>query len=66
MLVEFKYEPGQDVYLKTDPEQHKRTVTEIRMLPGGTVLYLLGLGSENSWHYDVEISTKENILEKIK
>lgn len=50
---------GQIVYLKTDPDQLPRIVTNIKICPG-TVLYTLCCGSGDSAHYDIEMSETQD------
>lgn len=55
-IINFKYQLQQEVYLKTDIEQRKRLVTEIKVQPSG-IVYTLSCGTQNTDHYDFEIST---------
>jgi hypothetical protein len=54
---------GDYVYLKTDIDQYKRIVTgyTVRF---SEVTYLLSLGSEETSHYELEISDDIDILLK--
>jgi hypothetical protein len=54
--VELDHDHGDIVYLVTDPYQYKRIVKEIRLLPGGVAVYILGFGEDESGHYTTEIS----------
>ena len=65
MVVDNKYNIGQTVYLKHDPEQLKRIVQSIQINPGN-LSYCLGCGSVGSWHYEFEISEEVNILERVE
>lgn len=56
-----KFMIGQIVYLKTDPEQLERIITQIAMRPGD-YLYSLVCGVEESFHYDFEFSEEKDIL----
>lgn len=46
---------GDEVYLKTDPDQLRRMVIGYTVRPTG-VLFLLGCGDKESIHYAIEIS----------
>ena len=64
IMQKLKYELGDRVYLITDPEQHERMVTAIT-LRGTGAIYGLGLGAEESWHYDYEITDEKDELKKV-
>lgn len=55
---------GDIVYLKTDTEQCARIVTAY-LTRKGTITYCLALGINESWHYDIEISTEKDIVLKL-
>ena len=57
----YKYKIGEVVYLKHDPEQFPRMVVCV-MVYATFVQYLLQLGSDNSPHFEYEITTDRNIL----
>lgn len=57
-----EFEIGQIVYLKTDVEQSARMVTAICLKCNGYITYSLALGSYESWHYPIEISTERDII----
>lgn len=57
--MKFTYKCGDFVYLKTDPEQNPRIVTGILIRPN-VVLYMLALGSNESSHFECEISQEKN------
>ena len=61
MVIENKYEFGQTVYLKTDPDQHARMVTQIKVSPIG-IIYLLSFGTMETPHYEIELSTEKDVL----
>lgn len=50
-----EYNIGDEVYLKTDPDQLRRMVTGYTVRPIG-ILYLLSSGSSEGQHYSVEIT----------
>ena len=56
--VAINFKIGETAYLKTDIDQRERLVTGILIRPAG-VMYDLSFGSENSYHYDFEISKKK-------
>ena len=63
MVIETSFELGQIVYLVTDCDQRRRVVTQIKITPTG-ILYNLSCGTQNSDHYECEISTEVNVLAK--
>lgn len=60
MLIDNKYNLGQYVYLKTDPEQQVRIITDIRIGLDGGILYTIALGADTTNHYELEISKEKN------
>lgn len=56
-----KFNIGQDVYLKTDVDQHKRIVTGYIVRDFG-VVYLISHETGEHEHYECEISTEQDIL----
>ena len=58
MLIDNKYNLGELVYLKTDPEQNKRMIVGIKICLDGGMYYSLSLGIEETNHYELEF-TKE-------
>ncbi len=61
MLVDNKYNIGDEVYLTTDPDQRKRIVT-LFIVSNNDIRYELNCGIESGWYYDIEISTEINVL----
>jgi hypothetical protein len=61
MLIEVKFDFGDEVYLVTDSE-NTRLIVGMELKPGGLVVYELALGAETSYHYAFEI-TREKIYE---
>ena len=51
---------GDFVYLKTDEEQLRRIVTGLSIRPN-LIIYTLALGSDESQHYDFEISKEKEL-----
>ena len=58
---ELKYNIGDSVYLKTDTDQYERIVTAILIRQCG-IMYSLSQATNDSYHYDFEISRDRNIL----
>tara|TARA_B110000971_G_C19634720_1_gene330764 strand:+ start:274 stop:459 length:186 start_codon:yes stop_codon:yes gene_type:complete len=54
-IIENDFEIGEEVYLKTDPDQNFRIVTGFLIRKNG-ITYELSCGIENTWHYDYEIN----------
>lgn len=63
MVIDNRYTFGDIVYLKTDPEQSPRMVTQIRVSPDG-LYYDVSMGTIQSSHYDCELSLEPNIVLK--
>jgi hypothetical protein len=63
MKIENKYNLGDEVYLKTDPDQYLRIVTGISIRQVG-ILYELSCAEDTSTHYDFEISRDINMVVK--
>lgn len=62
--MKLKFEIGEIVYLKTDNEQLDRFVTGVNIRVG-SISYALTNGTNESWHYDFEISKEIDVLKKI-
>ena len=62
-MVKVSFNIGDYVYLKTDIDQHRRTITgyTVRF---NEITYLLSLGEDESTHYELEISDEIDILLK--
>ena len=56
---------GDIVYLKTDPEQLERMVTEVCFKGSGSVVYNLNVGATESYHYDMELSSKKDLMKQL-
>lgn len=65
MVVNNKYDFGQQLYLITDPNQNVRIVTAIKMCKGGELLYELSFGIDVSWHYDFECTVEQDTVKKV-
>lgn len=61
MIIDNKYNIGDEVYLKTDIDQHKRLIIGIWITSVSSIIYELAQGVEKSWHTEQEI-TKEKTL----
>lgn len=58
---------GDYVYLKTDVDQYKRIVTGYTIRDRSEkVVYLLSLGTEETSHYECEISIDKDILVSVQ
>lgn len=64
MLIDNKYEFGQIVYLKTDPDQHPRMVFCFEVSKGD-ILYKVCQGTNVSTHYDFELSEEKDVLKTL-
>jgi hypothetical protein len=56
---------GQIVYLKTDIEQKARIVTGINLKPNKGVIYCLACGTNETYHYGIEIDEDKDILKSM-
>lgn len=65
MKIDIPFEFGDIVYLKTDKEQHERIVSEIRVVPGQTLLLQLCKDSTCSDHYLFEVTKEKNVLKTL-
>jgi len=62
-----KYDFGDIVYLKTDPEQLERMVTGFTVRPNNTVMLLLTTSdSEETSHFEWEVSINKNITKTLE
>lgn len=59
--METKYKLGDLVYLITDCEQLPRIITAIKITLGGGLTYSLSNGTQDTDHYEAEISSRKNI-----
>lgn len=66
MVIENKFNIGDNVYLKTDTEQLQRIVTAFKVCGINSLSYELSCGPNASWHYEFEISETEDIGIKVK
>lgn len=61
MVIDNKYDIGAFVYLTTDPDQHRRIVTGIKICKGGELIYEISFGTQTSNHYEFELSAEKDI-----
>ena len=61
-FIENYHEIGDVVYLKTDNDQYERIVTGYYVRPSA-ITYGLTQGTEESWHYDFEITVEKHYFE---
>lgn len=65
MLVDNKYNIGDIVYLITDEDSFPRIVNGIQLSPNNGILYRLACGTNETWHYDFEMSTEKiNVIKQ--
>ncbi len=55
MKIETKYDIGQLVILKTDPQKQERMVIAITINPHEVPIYTLGQADKDSRHYECEM-----------
>jgi hypothetical protein len=60
-----KYEIGQIVYLKTDPDQYERMIIARCERQNNYYEYELAFGSSLSWHCEMEISSEKNMVKAL-
>jgi len=65
MNIRTKYAIGQIVYLITDMYQLERMVTTIKIEAGGTIIYNLSCGVEDTAHYECEVTDMKNIIKAL-
>lgn len=65
MFIENKYDIGQVVYAKTDPEQGEQIVTGILVQPMGLLTYRLNQDGVDSYHYDFEITVERDEAKRL-
>lgn len=64
MEFKSKYGLAELVYLITDTNQKERMVTGVKFNLSG-VIYTLAHGTEESYHYEAEISKEKDILKQL-
>lgn len=63
MLIDEKFEMGELVYLKTDPDQLPRLVTGYTIRPN-SIIYYISSGEMETSHYDIEITVEQSFMIK--
>lgn len=61
MTIHNEFEIGQEVFVKTDPDQYVRQVTGILVTPGGVLQYRVAIDSSVSWFYNFELSENKHL-----
>jgi hypothetical protein len=62
MVIDNKYGLKQIVYLITDTDQRARMVVGIKVCMDNTLLYQLACGTDETWHYEAEMSEEKDIV----
>lgn len=62
MKIPNKYDHFDEVYLVSDADQFKRVVIEIKILPGGLLVYTLSCNGDFSEHYEAELSKERAVV----
>ena len=62
MKIETKYNIGDCVFLITDPDQKARIITSISIRPNNSICYEMSVGTDNSFHYDIEFTYDRDII----
>jgi len=62
MIIRTPLDIGQIVFLVTDIKQRQRMITAIKIEGRNSIKYCLSLCEEETWHFDIEISTEKNEL----
>lgn len=61
MVIKFKYDFFEFVYLTHDPDQGRMQITSVKVEPGGVIYYYLNRGSLGIWAHEQELSeTKDD------
>lgn len=66
MVIDNKFDIGQLVYLITDNEQKPRIITGVTIGPNSHVTYRVTNSTDETWHYEMELTDEENIEIKVK
>src|SRR5690606_29246249 len=56
-----KYDLGEMVFLKHDPDQNERMITSIEVTPQG-IIYYLSCGVSETKHYEMELTLDKDIV----
>lgn len=60
MLVKTRFDFGQIVYLKTDPDQHPGIIIGFEIFPGGELMYKVSFSGDMSVCYEIELSEEKD------
>lgn len=62
-IIETEYEPGDEVYVRHDPDQRMRMVTSFVVRGRGyAISYEVSCGDSIKWFYDFELSKEKNTV----
>lgn len=64
MMVDTKFDVGQMVCLKHDPDKVPRMIVSVTVSQAGSVRYMMICGTNESWHFEMEIDEKKNTEKK--
>jgi len=64
MKIITKYNFGDSVYVVSDPDQWRRQVVELKIIPPQTIIYICMCGDESSAHYDFELTDEQDLVTK--
>ena len=64
-MLNHKFDFGQLVYIKTDPQQMAVQIVEIAFHVGGTVMYSVGCNGSYNDVYEAELSAEVDTLMKV-
>jgi len=62
MQINTLFDIGEEVYVKNDPEQVKRTIVELKVLPKKLIWYAVAIADFVSYHYDFELTREKDQL----
>lgn len=62
MIIDNKFDIGQEVYIKTDVDQIKGIINSIEVCPNELLIYKVAIRSFTHGYYDFEISAEKDII----
>lgn len=62
IVLQVEHEFGDEVYMKTDPEQQKMIVTGYIVRPDNSVRYLCTIVHQESQHFGFELASERDIM----
>lgn len=65
LVIEPAFDFGETVYVVTDSDQQPFQITEMTVLPGGTITYKCESGLSEKWFYDFQLSRDKNEVFKL-